>query len=124
MRNRDQLGLVAGDTESFRCRVQHCSNVDIHANPLRAGPPMAIDAAVDVVALDTDVVFVRAAITPPFGGPEKPNYRGAGRHCQVCRPGISADVECSTTGQTIEALERQADGACPLAATRADYCFG
>src|SRR5581483_1788202 len=53
--------------QAFRYGVQHPFDIDVHADPLRAGSPVTIFTTVDVSALDANVVRINAAVAPPLG---------------------------------------------------------
>jgi hypothetical protein len=79
-------------------------DIDIHADPLRASAPMAIDAAVNVRPLNTDVVTVRAAIAPPFSRTKQTDHWRACCYGQMCRTSIAADIHLGVPGERDEPL--------------------
>ena len=86
------------------CR-EYGLDVRIHADPLRAGTAVAIDAAIDVIAFDDDVGGVWAAVTPPLGRAEEADYRSPGRDRNVRRARVAADVNFRSFYQFVKALE-------------------
>jgi hypothetical protein len=71
---------------------KHPLDVNIHTDPIRTRPPVAINATTDVIALDANILRVRAAVTPPFGWPKQSNNRRARSNRDVRGAGIAADV--------------------------------
>ena len=57
---------------------------------------MAIDAAIDVVSLDDDIVVVRTAVSPPLGRAKEADDRCPRRNSDVCWAGVAADVNFGT----------------------------
>src|SRR5215217_3631214 len=53
----DHPGCSFGPPQSFTHRRRDFVHADLHADPLRARAPVAVHAAVDVRALDADVVL-------------------------------------------------------------------
>src|SRR6266851_4740534 len=97
--------------QTIRHRVQHAPDVDVHANPFRARAAMTIDATIDVVTFDADVVRVRTAVPPPLGWSEQPDNWSAGRDCQMSRPGVATDVNLRAFCKHMKAFQRKTN--CP-----------
>jgi len=89
--------------------VHYSLDIDVHADPLRASTPMAIDAAVDVRPLNTEVVGVRAAIAPPFSRTKQADHRCARCYGQMGWTRIAADINVGVFGERHESLQRQTD---------------
>src|SRR5205814_8011646 len=94
-------------TQAIRHRVQHAPDIDVHANPFRAGAAMTIHATVDVVAFDADIIRIGTAVPPPLGWSEQPDNRSAGRDRQVSRTGVAADVNLRASSERMKAFQRK-----------------
>ena len=66
---------------------------------------MAIDAAVDIVSFDADIVRIRAAVSPPFGRAEDPDNRGSGRDGDMRRAGIAANVKACAFCEFVKSFQ-------------------
>ena len=86
-------GEASGLAEPLHTSLKDCLDTRFHADPLGTTAAMAIDPAVNIVAFDANVVGVRAAVSPPFRRPEKPNHRRPRGNGNVGRPRVTADVK-------------------------------
>lgn len=59
--------------------LKHSLNFNVHTNPLRTCPPMAVCSAVDIYSVHANIILSRAAVAPPFCGPKEPYDWGASR---------------------------------------------
>ena len=65
---------------------------------------MAVGAAVNVDTLDANIVLPRTTVTPPFCWPEQTDDGRARGNGEVCRAGISTNVNLRAFGQLIKTL--------------------
>src|SRR4051794_35268165 len=98
--------MILGELQSFLNRIQNPLDINVHADPLRTRPAMAILAAADVRAFHANVFGIGTAISPPLGGPKQSNHRSSHRDCQMRRPCFAADVNLRSARQSTETLER------------------
>ena len=66
---------------------------------------MTVFAAVNVGALDADIVMVGAAIAPPFSWSQQADHRRAHRNREMGRSSFSADVNGGMFRQRAETLQ-------------------
>src|SRR3954471_12684908 len=97
--------LAGGSAEPLHTSLKNGLNARFHTDPLGTGPAMAIDAAVNIVAFDTNVIGVGAAVSPPFRRPEQANDRCAGSDGNMRRPGVAANVKSGPFGEFVKALQ-------------------
>src|SRR5437762_11914313 len=70
----DRLGKDARAPQPLARGLDHARHLDVHTDPARAGAPVAVRAAVNIVALDADVFPARTAVAPPLGRPEQAHH--------------------------------------------------
>src|SRR5947209_6740707 len=89
--------------------IENLLNRYVHANPLRAGAPMAIRATVNVIALYADVFRAGRAVSPPLGRSEKSGDGRSGSDSQVSRSCISANIKTRALCQSEKSFKGWTD---------------
>src|SRR5205085_11012228 len=95
--------------QSLASEIKNLLNRYIHANPLRAGAAMAINATIDVVALYADVFGARATVSPPFSRTEESGDGRARSNGQMSRSCIAANIKIRPLCQSKKAFQGRAD---------------
>ena len=93
-------------------RLKNSIDADLEADPFRAGASMAIDAAIDVEPLDTDIVRVQGTVPPPLGRTEQPDDRSSSSDRQVGRTRVSSDVNTRRSREFVKTFQARFSTMC------------
>src|ERR1051325_4775385 len=86
-------------SQSLTYGLEYSLNVNIHADPLRTGSPVAINTTIDIISLHTNIFSTRAPVAPPLSWSKQPNDRRACRDREVRRPRIAANINTCASRQ-------------------------
>jgi hypothetical protein len=78
--------------------MQYSLDVNVHADPFGARAPVAINPAINVRSLNTDVVGKGAPVAPPFSWTKQSDHRRASRDSEMSRASIASHVNLRISG--------------------------
>jgi hypothetical protein len=105
------VGNPACPVKPFGDRFKNASDLDIHADPVRTGSPVTINAAINVQPFDANIRLMGASISPPFRRSKQSDYRRSGGNGQMRGASITADINLCTARECAKTFQRKTDSA-------------
>ena len=101
------LAIIRFDTAADG--IQHGLDTNIHADPVRAGTPVAIDATGYVQPFDAYVGRIRAAVAPPFRRTKDTDDGCTSRYSQVRGARVASHIHIRMFREFVKTFKRWLD---------------